>query len=134
MTAIDPVRDLLRARGCGDRAVEGGLDGLLEAWGRVADELERGVTLGLDDYLNDLDVRELIHAALRITPEKERAKAMKRLAALDARVRAATQPAGRCLWGERVARSNGWTAETHWWYFVRPRRMGDELRADLGEF
>ncbi len=133
MTTIDPVRDLLRARGCADRAVEGGLDGLLEAWGRVVDELERGYTLGLDDYLNDLDVRELLRAALALAVDRDRTKATKRLTALDTRVRAATEPAGRCLWGDRVAKTNGWTADDHWWYFARPRRMSAELRADLGD-
>lgn len=133
MTAIDPVRDLMRARGCADHAVDGGLEGLLDAWGRVADELERGYTLGLDDYLNDLDVRELLAAAVALAQDRERSKAAKRLDALDARVRTATEPAGRCLWGERVARNHGWSADTHWWYFVRPRRMGVELRSDLGD-
>ncbi len=133
MTAIDPVRDLLRSRGCADRAVEGGLEGLLEAWERVAETLEGGYALGLDDYLNDLDVRELLDAVILLATDRDRTKAAKRLAAIDTRVRSATEPAGRCLWGERVARSHGWTLTTHWWYYVRPRRMGTELRADLGD-
>jgi hypothetical protein len=133
MTTLDPVRDLLRARGCADYAVDGGLDGLLEVWERVVVAIEGGYALGLDDYLNDLDVRELVAAVLPLLAERDRPRTLRRLNALDQRLRAATEPTTACLWGERVARSNGWSADAHWWYYARPRRPGPALRADLGE-
>ena len=113
--AGDSVREFLRARGCPDDVVSGGLEGLVADWERVAQAVEQGDPLDtLDDYLNDMDARAA------------------RLGAADARIRAALIPSGRCLWGEAIAASRGWKPAREWWYFMRPARPGPGLRADLG--
>jgi hypothetical protein len=129
----DAVRDLLRARGCPESVVAGGLGGLLEAWAEAVDGAERGWTLGLDDWLNELDARQLLAEALERAAPAERRRAQARLAALDERLRAVTERAPRGLWGERVAAAHGWDETTHWWYWALPRRRGDALSEDLGE-
>jgi hypothetical protein len=41
---------------------------LVERWGQVVEEIERGYTLTFDDYLNDVDLRHLIARSLRNVP------------------------------------------------------------------
>lgn len=127
----ESVRDLLRRRGAPDRVVEAGLPGLLASWERTAREVEDGYRLGLDDYLNDLDGRQLLDDAWGAANDLERARLVSRLGDADRRMRTALVDAGRCLWGEDVARYHGWSVEREWWYFMRPRRAGEELEADL---
>ena len=80
--------------------------------------------LGLDDYLNDLDVRQLIEDAWDHAGAAERRALEPRLIAADERMRALVHPVAECLWGDRVARREGWSAEANWWYFSLPRRPG----------
>jgi len=133
MAARNPVQDYLRKRGCAEHVVRGGLAGLLERWERVVDEVAAGYPLGLDDYLNDMDGRELIAAVLQLAAPRERAAAAPRLAAADERLRGLVAAAPGCLWGAGAAKEHGWTPERQWWYFTSPLHPGAQLRRDLGE-
>src|SRR5262249_10692110 len=97
--SAEAVRDFLRSRGCPEPVVSAGLAGLIEDWDRIVGEIETGYRLGLDDYLNDLDGRELIAAALASVPKILTPALRRKLDAADQRARAALVPAGRCLWG-----------------------------------
>lgn len=131
---VAETREFLRARGCPEPVVSAGADGLVEEWERVVEQVERGYPLGLDDYLNDMDGRELIaalmHAVARaLTPVQKR-----RLVAADERMRAAVEPLAHCLWGDRLAAANGWDAGRNWWYFSRPVDPGPDLAQELVRF
>src|SRR4030095_3394704 len=89
----DPVRDYLRERGCGDYVIEGGLEGLVENWEETVREVEEGYSLTLDDYLNDLDARQLIAEALLVAPDDQRAAVNARLNHADEKMRNLTAPA-----------------------------------------
>jgi hypothetical protein len=131
MASQDAVRDYLRQRGCAEHVVRGGLAGLLERWERVVDEVAAGYPLGLDDYLNDMDGRELIDAVLQVAAPSERESAAGRLESADRRMQGLLAAAPGCLWGAAAAREHGWTPGRQWWYFMRPRRSGAGLRRDL---
>jgi hypothetical protein len=133
MSGAKEVREFLEARGCSSDVVDGGLPGLVEDWERIAGEMADGYTLGLDDYLNDLDVRQLIEEAMEHAGDAGRRAVAKRLAAADAQVRAVVRTVDECLWGDRVAAASGWSPESNWWYFSLPRRPGRRLREDLEE-
>lgn len=111
--------------------VEGGLDGLVAAWDRVVSEVENGYALGLDDYLNDLDGRQLAEDALAVAAPEDRMAAQRRLRVTDDRMKAAVRPVERCLWGDGVADGEGWTPERNWWYFSVPRAPAGQLAEDL---
>jgi hypothetical protein len=130
--SADEVRELLRSRGCPDTVVAGGLEGLIADWTSFSHEIENGYALGLDDYLNDVDGRELIAAVVHAVPAALTPTLRRKLTAADNRARAALEPHPRCLWGDRMARSHGWEPATRWWYFTRPRRPGPELAEELG--
>jgi hypothetical protein len=127
----DPVRDYLRRSGAPYSVVAQGLRGLVENWERVVNQVVEGYNLTLDDYLNDMDGRQMLANALELAPEEVRAAFLTRVHDADLRIRLNLVPAGRCLWGAIVAGEEGWREETHWWYFERPRTPGPRLRADL---
>jgi hypothetical protein len=131
-TAVDPVQTLLRARGCPERIVEGGISGLVEDWEQVVAHIAAGYKLGLDDWLNDMDVRQILADSLALATTAAPKKLMTRIRAADEKLKELVAPAGRCLWGDGLAKRNGWTLEKNWWYFMRPRQAAADLLQDLG--
>lgn len=129
--ANDTVREFLLSRGCPDDVVASGLDGLLDDWERTVRQVESGYPLGLDDYLNDLDGRQLLEDALAVAPKLERTAARVRVEGADARMRREATIIDECLWGNRVADQEGWTVDHNWWYFAVPRKPGNTLREDF---
>jgi hypothetical protein len=133
MHGKDPVREFLQQRGCPEHVVRGGLQGLAESWEEVVRSIEDGYSLGLDDYLNDLDGRQLLEEALAVAPAQEKKTALQRVRRADAKMQTLVRPSGRCLWGDETARQEGWTARKNWWYFSIPVNPGEELLNELGE-
>ena len=130
MTVPDAVRALLRARGCPDRVVTGGLPALIDRWDAVVLSVEEGYGFTLDDYLNDMDLRDLIAAALHVADPGQRDSVGTALEIADTRLRAHTVDCG-CLWGDDIALEEDLAPQREWWYFRRPTRPGDQLRDDL---
>lgn len=133
MNDKDPVGEFLRKRGCPEHVIRGGLRGLAENWEEVVRAVEEGYSLGLDDYLNDMDGRQLLEEALAVAPAQEKKAAVARVRKADAALRTLVRPAGRCLWGDEAARQENWTAKNNWWYYCRPIEAGDDLLAELDE-
>lgn len=129
MTTPDAVREMLRERGCPAWLVNGGLPALIERWGGIVTSVETGYPFTLDDYLNDLDLRGLLQAALEVagdSADESRAQ----VAAIDDRFRAATEKSP-CLWGSDVEFEEGHSPDREWWYYRRPSQLTEELREEL---
>jgi hypothetical protein len=133
MQGKDPVREFLKNRGCPEHVVQGGLRGLAEGWEEIVRSVEEGYSLGLDDYLNDMDGRQLLEEALHVAPAADKRELLKRIRQADAKMQWLVKPAGRCLWGDETARQEGWTAKKNWWFFSIPVHPGEELLGDIGE-
>lgn len=129
----DPVREILRKRGCPEHVIREGLRGLAESWEEVVRSIAEGYSLGIDDYLNDMDGRQLLEEALVAAPVQERKSLLPRIRKADADMRTLVRPAGRCLWGDETARQEGWTEKKNWWYYSRPINAGEDLLAELDE-
>jgi hypothetical protein len=127
----DPVREYLRNRGCAQHVISGGLDGLIEAWEETVQSVERGYALGLDDYLNDLDGRQLIDETLALGEAANAQKYEARVRLADERMRKQVRVTSKCLWGNAAATEHQWSAEKNWWYFSEPRTAGRELLEGL---
>src|SRR2546425_741669 len=82
------VMEKLRERGVADHVIQGGAARLVAEWQRFVSQVEQGYPLGLDDYRNDLDLRELI-AWVGLEPE---------VAAEDERLRNALTDSGQEIW------------------------------------
>ena len=131
MTPQDSVRAFLQERGCPQTVVRRGLRGLVERWEQTVQEIRAGYRLGIDDYLNDMDGRQLIEEILRTVPAAGTPSLIRRVRDADAMLRPLLQPAPRCLWGMEAAAQHGWTPDRQWWYFQQPKSPGDELTDDL---
>lgn len=127
----DPIRDHLKRIGASEKVIEWGLEGLVENWEHVVDQVAKGYPLDLDSYLNDLDSRQLIQEVLSIVDATEHTHLMERIAAADLRMKTVVIPARECLWGDQVALDEGWNREQNWWYFNQPKSAGPELLEDL---
>jgi hypothetical protein len=128
---MDPVREFLKRRGSAEHVVRGGLPGLVENWERVVESVKRGYNLGLDDYLNDMDGRQLLDEALKLAKADE--AYIERVRRADESMRLLVKPIARSLWGEENAKEHGWSAQQNWWYFAVPIKAGSVLADDLKE-
>ena len=132
MMRPDPVRHFLHERGSPPHVVEGGLEGLLRGWEETVTSLAKGYPVDtLDDYLNDLDGRQILDEALAFVPPRQFDPVYRRLALADSRFLALVTPVSRCLWGERAATANGWDPDRNWWYWRRPRHAGPDLHREI---
>jgi hypothetical protein len=109
----ESVKQTLEARGAPPHVIQGGGDGLIAGWRRFVAQVEQGYPLGLDEYRNDLDLRELIAAA----------GLDRDVAAEDERLRGALVPNGRPVWETDVPDA--------FWVRGYPRNASGELLADL---
>jgi hypothetical protein len=127
----DKVRDYLRARGCAEHVIKGGLGGLVGQWENTVTSVARGYEFGLHDYLNDLDARQLIYETLPIAGRASVQKYADRVHRADEKMRKLVTPIDNCIWGNAAASEHGWSAEKNWWYFSKPKTAGKELLEDL---
>ena len=126
----DPVHTYLESRGCAPMVVRRGLVGLLDQWNGIVAAVERGRDGSLDEWLNDMDLRDILAGALAAAAPRERRDSALVLDDADERFHAKTVPCP-CLWGEEIAENNRWRPEWQWWYFRRPAELGPALREDL---
>jgi hypothetical protein len=135
VTARDPggLEAFLREEGAPDAVVRGGLDVLLVGWERTVEAVEAGYGGDYEDYLGDLDGRQLLAQALERVTREQAAAVAARLVELDRRIRAVTTPVARCLWGNIVADEEGWSPEDNWWYFARPVQGPEAFLAEFPE-
>lgn len=103
----------------------------IEKWERTVRQTVEGYRLTLDDWLNDMDVRQAIADALPLAPPSHAQFVRRRLATLDEQFRHATAASKTCLWGTRIARIEGWKAKRNWWYFRIPLIAAPELMAEI---
>jgi hypothetical protein len=105
---------------------------LIDQWSTLGAELERkDYTFDLDNWRNDVDVRQLILEALPMFSREELGDHALKLDEADRNFMAVTRPFRRCVWGAGTARKEKWTAQTHWWYFRTPIRSNAQLEDEL---
>jgi hypothetical protein len=83
--------------------------------------------LTLDDWLNDLDLRDVIERQRRHGEITDALQS--RLEAADHEFRENTRETTRSLWGDNAGADHRPTRE--WWYFRYPSSPGKEMRTDL---
>ena len=127
----DPVFVFLQSQGCSRAVIEAGLPGLVTAWERIVQTVADGYQGGLEDYLNDMDTRELLNEAWNTARPDQQQESQARLNAVDSRMRSLVIPTTQCLYGDLVAEDEGWRPDSHWWYFSRPGQAGARLTSEL---
>jgi hypothetical protein len=124
MSGPDPVRVFLTERGLADEVVEEGADGLVGRWEQAAREAERErYPFGVEDWLNELDGRQLLHELHAAVPGALEGSLAARLEEADQRVHAATRVVVECLWGDALAKRMDWRPAREWWYWRSPHAV-----------
>ena len=85
----------------------------------------------LDNWLNDVDVRELILEALPMFSSEELGEHALKLEQADKAFLAATRDFKKCVWGKGTARKEKWTPQKNWWYFRTPLSSNGQLEDEL---
>lgn len=110
----------------------GELRDLIDQWSELNADLERKeYTFDLDNWRNDVDVRQLILEALPMFSREEIGDHALKLDEADKLFQANTHPFRRCVWGAGTAKKEKWTAPANWWYFRTPRRSNAQLEDEL---
>lgn len=118
---MDAIRRHLEQREVGPHVVEGGLDYLVSSWERLASQVEAGNEQWVwEEWVNDLDGREIIQDLLDNVPESQ--AALEAVVLADKRFTASTIRTDECQWGDHNAARHGWTRDKNWWYWRKPRR------------
>ena len=105
---------------------------LIDQWAEFTGDLERkDYTFDLDNWRNDVDVRELILEALPMFSREEIGDHALKLDEADKAFQANTRPFKRCVWGHGTQTKEKWTQEANWWYFRSPRHSNAQLEDEL---
>lgn len=108
------IQDYLRENGYPTHIVRGGRAGLLKRWREFVEQVERGYTLGIESYRNDLDIRGII--ALAKAEDNE-------VHAVDARFKELLTDTHVRVWESAPS--------DPFWDFGYPRNAGTDLLDDL---
>lgn len=108
------IQAYLRENGYPEHVVREGRAGLLRRWRQFVEQVERGYSLGLEDYRNDLDVRAII-ALAGLEDDTVRA--------LDERLKKTLTVPDIRVWESM--------AGNPFWDFGYPRTAGPDLLEDL---
>jgi hypothetical protein len=104
---------------------------LVDQWVEFTTDLAKGYSFDLDNWLNDVDVRELILEALPMFSREEMGEHALKLDEADKAFMAATRDFKKCVWGKGTARKEKWTPQKNWWYFRTPQSSNPQLEDEL---
>lgn len=126
----DPVEEYFAKRGVSEGVRKKGLRGLVADWVAIAQSAAH-YNLTLDDWVNDLDLRDIIAGALALAPESEHRALRDTLERADNEFRAATLASEQSAAHGSTPKARDYDSSRQWWYFRYPAHPGDSMRADL---
>jgi hypothetical protein len=126
----DPIAEYLEKRGVSAGVRKKGLRGLVADWIGIARSAAH-YNLTLDDWVNDLDLRDIIAGALAFAPQNERHALHEALERADDEFRAGTLAFEQSAAHGSRSRAQAYDPSRQWWYFRYPAHPGDSMRADL---
>jgi hypothetical protein len=113
----DEVVNYLRENGYPEHIVRQGREGLVRRWREFVEQVERGYSVGLEDYRNDLDIRAILRlAGADNDPE---------VASLDERLKRLLTATSIRVWES--------ASGDPFWDFGYPSNAGEELLEGLRE-
>ncbi|MEO7042199.1 MAG: hypothetical protein ABI035_08060 [Gemmatimonadaceae bacterium] len=128
--STDAVARYLAARGVAVHLRDKKLSAIIAQWDGIARTAAR-YDLTLDDWLNDVDLRDIIAGALTVAPEQEQRDVRDALGRADDLFKSATTETKQSMWGGAVAKGDEHDQLRQWWYFRKPVHPGKAMCTDL---
>jgi len=98
------------------------LNGMIETWRELVAQIEEGYDDIIEEYFNDLSVRDLLDELLQVIPDGNvRSWVTKEIETTDQRYREATREVDAPICGH----GKGWES---WWWWRAPNKLVGELR------
>jgi len=105
---------------------------LVDQWSSFTTDLvKKGYDFDLDNWRNDVDVRELIEEALPMFSREDMGDHALKLDQADQSFKSETRDFKKCVWGHGTQKKEKWTAAKNWWYFRTPNRSNGQLEDEL---
>ena len=123
------ARKYMQDRGVSSDLVQDGLEGAVARWEAIAVSA-KNYDFTLDDWLNDMDLRDIIAGALAVAGPDEKKAVSERLNKADHKLREATVETGS-IWGSAMSGEMAPDPKKAWWYFRRPMDPGETMQEDL---
>ena len=120
---MDPIREFLKLQDYSDHVIRDGLEGLVQAWERTARTVSVEYDGMWEEWLNEVDGREIIHEVAHLTEGPDHSAFRMRIAKADELFKLATEMS-ECQWGAENEREHGWNRDRNWWYYRKPLRPG----------
>lgn len=95
---------------------------LMKEWFDFIAKVEKGYTMTIDDYTNDLTLRDLLDELLQQLPEGLKNKVSKLVEPSYARFKNATIILRKPLWSDK---------NPPWWKYRLPKKLVGELKEDV---
>src|SRR5882724_9035557 len=96
---------------------------LIDQWAEFTSGLAvADYSFDLDNWRNDVDVRQLILEALPMFSREEMGDHALKLDAADKAFKDNTRDFKKCVWGHGTQKKENWSAQNNWWYFRTPIR------------
>jgi hypothetical protein len=104
----------------------------IDQWAEFVADLElKDYAFDMDNWRNDVDVRQLILEALPMFSREEMGDHALKLDAADASFKGATRDFKKCIWGHGTQKKEKWSPQINWWYFRTPMRSNGALEDEL---
>ena len=104
----------------------------IDQWAEFVADLERkDYAFDIDNWRNDVDVRQLILEALPMFSREEMGDHALKLDMADRTFNAATRIFKKCVWGHGTQKKESWSPPANWWYFRTPIRSNEQLEDEL---
>ncbi len=104
----------------------------IDQWAEFVGDLEKkDYSFDIDNWRNDVDVRQLILEALPMFSREEMGDHALKLDEADKTFKANTRDFKKCVWGHGTQKKENWSAQTNWWYFRTPARSNGALEDEL---
>ena len=104
----------------------------IDQWAEFVADLElKDYAFDIDNWRNDVDVRQLILEALPMFSREEMGDHALKLDAADKAFRDSTRDFKKCVWGHGIQKKENWSAQNNWWYFRTPIRSNGALEDEL---
>jgi hypothetical protein len=121
----DPVGEFCLQKGYAQHVVEGGLDYLITSWEKTSTEIATGYSFGFDDFLNDMDGRQILSDVLQVATEEQKRSIESRLIEADKLFMASTIESVACIWDKANEEQLGYSREKNWYYYRTPIGLPD---------